>query len=50
MTRNMERLVEIKVAEFVKEHGLGEGVKEEILKRFGEIGLECLLANYDILQ
>lgn len=48
MTRNMEKLVEIKIAEFVKEFGLNENTKDEVIKRFGEVGLECLITNYKV--
>ena len=41
-------VAEIKVTEFVQEHGIDETTKDEILKRFGEIGLECLMTNYEV--
>lgn len=44
----MEKLVEIKVAEFVKEFGLNEKTRDEVLKRFGEVGLECLITEYEV--
>ena len=41
-------VAKIKVDEFVQKHGLDETTKDEVLKRFGEIGLECLLTNYEV--
>lgn len=48
MTSAMWELMEIKVAEFVKEHGLGDNIKEQVLEKFGEDGLACLLTNYKV--
>lgn len=41
-------VAEIKVDEFVQGHGIDETTKDEVLKQFGEIGLECLLTNYEV--
>jgi hypothetical protein len=41
-------VAKIKVDEFVQEHGIDETTKDEVLRRFGEIGLECLLLNYEV--
>lgn len=44
----MEKLAEIKVAEFLHEFGLNETTRAEVLKRFGEVGLEYLITNYEV--
>lgn len=41
-------IAKIKIDEFVQEHGLDEHTREEVLKRFGEIGLECLITYYEV--
>lgn len=41
-------IARIKVDEFIQEHGLTSDTREEILKRFGEIGLECLITYYEV--
>ena len=41
-------IAKIKVDEFVQEYGIDEHTREEVLKRFGEIGLECLITYYEV--
>jgi hypothetical protein len=41
-------VAKIKVDEFVQEHGIDEHTREEVFKRFGEIGLECLITYYEV--